>query len=558
MPVRGIDEIRRARDIASIDDGKLLTNFYVGDESVIGWIERGQIFIFGGARTFLMLWNRKDFYHLYFTSIDPMDLTDRLIDLKERSNCTISVDLIGDCSEASMCFDRAGFERYISLTWMRRLNTPAPAVIADDDWFAAPHEAGAVEEILYENMDPLGEQIPDIEEIKAAIANRNILVARHGTEVSAFLFFNRTGVTVYLRFWAGRKKFRGLGYGGLVYNRYVTLNADARRFILWVRDDNEVVKKIYRTHGMSFENLHDEVRLSKGTSDMNNSIENDRLSQLRTDFNKKKGGDRLSVDEICRAKEAVEGNGSELSTNFFVKDDVLEKYIARNELKIHVSNKTLLIARTTDRVSRLYFATVDADDLAGNLKMFLPFVKRPIAVDIYKNQFNTDQFECLEKIFTKVGFKHYATQFRLLKVVNTNRYNAIDPKWFAKEEECDEIMEIIYGSLDYLCDQLPERDEMLQHIKNKEVLVYRRDGVISSVLVGILRPAVAEWTVRVTRPEYRMSEDGLLLRKARDEYTKDVRRQINYARKKRLLRIYMGESGAKPDGFENHVFVLNN
>ena len=436
------------------------------------------------------------------------------------------------------------------------MNTPAPAAIADDDWFAAPHEASAVEEILYENMDPLGEQIPDIEELETAARNREILVARHGLEIAAILFFNRIGVTVYLRFWAGRKKFRGLGYGGLVYNRYVALNSDARRFILWVRDDNDVVKKIYRTHGMSFDNLHDEVRLSKGTSAMNNSIETDRLSVLRTDPNGG-GGKQLSVDEIRRAKEAIEGDGSELSTNFFIKDDVLEKYIARNELKIHVSNKTLLIARTTDRVSRLYFAAVDDDDLAGNLKMFLPFVKRPLTVDIYKNQFNADQFERLEKIFTEVGFKHYATQFRLLKVVNTNRYNAIDPTWFAKEEECDEIMEIIYGSLDYLCDQLPERDEMLQHIKNKEVLVYRRDGVISSVVVGILRPAAAEWKVRVTRPEYRMSEDGLLLRKARDEYTKDVRRQINYARKKRLLRIYMNESGAKPDGFENHVFVLN-
>ena len=68
MPVRGIDEIRRARDIASTDDGKLLTNFYVGDESVSGWIERGQIFISGGDRTFLLLRNRKDFCHLYFAS----------------------------------------------------------------------------------------------------------------------------------------------------------------------------------------------------------------------------------------------------------------------------------------------------------------------------------------------------------------------------------------------------------------------------------------------------------------------------------------------------------
>lgn len=266
MQVNSIDEIHQAKEIARNGDGKLLTNFYVGDESMRSWIERGQIFVRIGDWTFLLLRTRKGFYHLYFASTDPTDLIDRLVDLRAQSDCTISVDLVGDCSEASTCFDRAGFERYISLTRMCRLNTPAPTAIAADDWFAAPHEAGAVEEIIYENMDPLGEQIPDIEEIRAAIDNRNILVARHGAEVAAILFFNRTGVTVTLRFWASRKKFRGLGYGSLVYKRYVAINADARRFILWVRNDNDAVKKIYRTHGMSFDKLHDEVRLSRGKS----------------------------------------------------------------------------------------------------------------------------------------------------------------------------------------------------------------------------------------------------------------------------------------------------
>jgi hypothetical protein len=68
---------------------------------------------------------------------------------------------------------------------------------------------------------------------------------------------------VTLRFWASRKKYQGLKFGSLVYDNYVVVNSDVRRFLLWVRDDNDKVKNIYQRYGMSYDKLHDEVWLNK-------------------------------------------------------------------------------------------------------------------------------------------------------------------------------------------------------------------------------------------------------------------------------------------------------
>lgn len=261
-PARNIDEVRRAKDI--IRNNELLTNLYVNDNTLETWIGRRQLSLNADARTLLMLRERQNFCQLYFVSTSVDDLSDKLTTLSSQSKFIISADLVGDCAVVSERFAGAGFERYMTLTRMFKLKTLGVPAVADDSWFAAAHEVNAVEDIIFENMDPLCEQIPDTEDIREAVENHRVLMARHGSEPAAILFFDRHGVTATLRFWAGRKKFRGLGFGKLVYDRYIALNADARRLILWVRDDNIKVQKIYLSDGMSLDSLHDEIWLLRG------------------------------------------------------------------------------------------------------------------------------------------------------------------------------------------------------------------------------------------------------------------------------------------------------
>ncbi|MBR1580561.1 MAG: hypothetical protein IJ668_08705, partial [Selenomonadaceae bacterium] len=100
------------------------------------------------------------------------------------------------------------------------------------------------------------------------------------------------------------------------------------------------------------------------------------------------------------------------------------------------------------------------------------------------------------------------------------------------------------------------RDELLDRIANKEVLVARNGDRIASVIMFKRGAAVADWIFWVTRPEERSSFHGLRLR---DEYLKlvgKIRRQVLYVREEKMQRFHQ-RFGFRPDGFENRVFVIN-
>ena len=104
--------------------------------------------------------------------------SDELAHLMKKINSVISSDLIQSGVENDDmidCFRKARFNKYITLTRMSRLNKPE-APTTKSEWFAELSEVHRINEIINENMDPLCEQIPDIEEIADAIKNHQILV----------------------------------------------------------------------------------------------------------------------------------------------------------------------------------------------------------------------------------------------------------------------------------------------------------------------------------------------------------------------------------------------
>ena len=144
----------------------------------------------------------------------------------------------------------------------------------------------------------------------------------------------------------------------------------------------------------------------------------------------------------------------------------------------------------------------------------------------------------------------------MTKIVSTNEYGEIESEWYARADDCDEIMEILLQDFDPLCDQVPERDELLDRIANKEVLVARNGDRIASVIMFKRGAAVADWIFWVTRPEERKTFLGSMLREKYLELTGKVRRQITYTRKPNMKLFHTQVGGMQPDGFENRILVL--
>ena len=66
-------------------------------------------------------------------------------------------------------------------------------------------------------------------------------------------------MTCCLRYWACRTQWKNQGIGSALYRANIEENRNAKRFLLWVRDDNHTAKSMYQAYGMRFDHLQDEV-----------------------------------------------------------------------------------------------------------------------------------------------------------------------------------------------------------------------------------------------------------------------------------------------------------
>lgn len=260
--VERIQEIRQAFDCIKGFNEEWFTNFYVEDDRLKNWIGKGQLFLISFVHNLFILRKRKDFFQCYFISVQKDDLIEDFYHFLKKINSTVVLDLVGIDNLLKKELRKAGFEYYQSLTRMYKLSESCKQIIhLLPDAFAQVGDEKDVMGILYENMDPLCEQLPDFDEIEAAVRNHTILVNRsqESMNIRAVLFFQRVGVTAYLRFWATKKQYHGKGYGRQLYQQYLQLNADAKRYVLWVRDDNLKVRRMYENYGMEYEKMQDFV-----------------------------------------------------------------------------------------------------------------------------------------------------------------------------------------------------------------------------------------------------------------------------------------------------------
>ena len=232
------------------------------------WLEHKELTGVLFPHAFFIARKRDGFIQLYSVVDENVHAAESLALVIKHFEQPAVFDQIGEDRWQEKQLVKAGGSHYQSLTRMTgsfvsmQNMIQVEPIIAE---FAVSEDLSGIQRILIENMDPLCEQIPADYELAEAIANRQILVHRDelSKHVDAFLMYERHGVMSHLRYWVCASQARGNGIGRSLYRQYLRLNADAKRFILWVRDDNEKAKKIYLSYGMRFDRLKDTVWLYK-------------------------------------------------------------------------------------------------------------------------------------------------------------------------------------------------------------------------------------------------------------------------------------------------------
>jgi len=263
-------EFRDALQKVKSERPSFATNFYATPEAIDGWIARGRLFLEEREGCLLLFRRDQDFHHLHYAAADSGTLAAALGDRRApwRSG-TVTADLIGreaDLGITVETFVGAGFYRHASLVRMSRIgDSSSPEAYADPEVvFAEPQDAPAIHTFLAQLLDRYSEQLPDLEEIHAALSHRGLLVLRRGEDLGGVLFFETTGLTSVLRYWFVNDRFRNLGIGARLIRTYFRLCKASKRIVLWVISDNDDAIAKYEHYRFRREGLVDHVVIRKG------------------------------------------------------------------------------------------------------------------------------------------------------------------------------------------------------------------------------------------------------------------------------------------------------
>jgi GNAT superfamily N-acetyltransferase len=245
---------------------RFTTNWFVAPEQAQTWIGRGNLSHVEDTHSLLIFRRDRDFYHIYHAASDHASLARALSSLSSIGASTVAADLVGrpaDVNALASVYQGHGFEDYQLL--FRMVRTPG-----DYSWdgyhdpqvaFAGIADALEVNVLLNELLDPLVDQIPELDEIRDAAERRKILIVRCGNTVAGILLFEATGLTAILRYWYARHTFRNQGIGARLMKTFFYLCRSSKRIILWVIKNNADAVAKYQHYGFREEVLVDRIMI---------------------------------------------------------------------------------------------------------------------------------------------------------------------------------------------------------------------------------------------------------------------------------------------------------
>jgi hypothetical protein len=281
MPITTVSQVYEGIQRAKAAASAFCTNFFPVEARLKAWIEHADLSSEARPGSVFFFRRDQDFWHLYFCSSNLAALHRDLETAFGPGPQRVMVDVVGN--ETTLVgtleiLQAAGFQPYAALLRLARLgqvNGMAGTRPASPDPDAAPPapevacaelaDRVAVEKLIRNGFDRYSDQLPAWYEIERAIAERQILVLKHQSELAALLFFETQGWSSAIRYWVAAQSRRSLGFGSRLIRHYFAIHTSVKRFSLWVRADNEDAIRRYRHYGYAADGLVDHVLARQAT-----------------------------------------------------------------------------------------------------------------------------------------------------------------------------------------------------------------------------------------------------------------------------------------------------
>ncbi len=259
------DQLRDAVARVPRTSGACTTNFYASATQAAKWITARALRMYEDPKRAVLILHRDGgLDRLYHVAADLSALSTALATLSPTPEArTIVTDLIGKADPLNAVVHshrEHGFSIHTRLLRMQS-TTPAQETQSANKGVesASEHDVPRIHQFLAERLDPLSEQVPDIQVIRDAVAARSILVALQGVELVGVLIYEIVGFTATLRYWQVDARSRDMGVGATLMRGFLQRCEGCRRILLWVIASNSDAISKYRHYGFREDGLTDDI-----------------------------------------------------------------------------------------------------------------------------------------------------------------------------------------------------------------------------------------------------------------------------------------------------------
>ena len=125
-----------------------------------------------------------------------------------------------ESSELLNIFYYKSFNLYTTLVRMNRLNHKynPEYTIPHEIKEANSHHLNTLTSMVYSFFDEKAEQLPNEEELKNLIENKNVLIYEENNKIGGFLIYEIAGFTLHLKYWFVHPDYRERKIGSKLFN----------------------------------------------------------------------------------------------------------------------------------------------------------------------------------------------------------------------------------------------------------------------------------------------------------------------------------------------------
>lgn len=265
-----------------------------------------------------------------------------------------------------------------------------------------------------------------------------------------------------------------------------------------------------------------------------------------------------NISDVTKAIDTIEENGEDRFTNLLANDVTLSSWINKKQVTAYFASTNIFIFRQRPCGKRLYFYSSNLENLMDDLKICLSAENEVIVFSIL-DRGDISSLK-IRNIFSQAGFEHCA-KIRRMSKLGFSKYTKNADVNFAKIQDTDQIAAILGEYFDQLIDEIPDRDEIENEIRNNSIIVMRmpESDKIASFILFEKKGRTVWLKYIVSRKECRSKAPyGRLILNEFLSMFSDVNRGILWVNdvNERAINLYLS-SGYKFEDVTNYTFKFN-